>query len=101
LLDHTAAQIYLQKQLGLPTPAYSHVPALVEPDGGKLSKSARSVPLEPSAALGQLLYVFELLGLAPPASLAGAPLAEAWSWAVEHWDLRQLARRPTLTLAAR
>jgi glutamyl-Q tRNA(Asp) synthetase len=101
LLDHTAAQIYLQKQLGVPTPAYAHVPALVEPDGAKLSKSARSVPLEPEAALRQLLYVFELLGLAPPPSLARAPLASAWSWAVEHWDPRRLARRPSLTLAVR
>jgi glutamyl-Q tRNA(Asp) synthetase len=100
LLDHTAAQIYLQKQLGLPTPAYAHVPALVEPDGSKLSKAARSVPLDPQAALRQLLYVFELLGLAPPVSLARAPLAGAWRWAVEHWDLRRLARRPALTLAA-
>jgi len=100
LLDHTAAQIYLQKRLGLPTPAYAHVPALVEPDGRKLSKAARSVPLDPQAALRQLLYVFELLGFAPPASLARAPLARAWSWAVEHWDLRRLARRPALTLTA-
>jgi glutamyl-Q tRNA(Asp) synthetase len=101
LLDHTAAQIYLQKQLGLASPAYAHVAALVEPDGGKLSKSARSVPLEPDAALRQLLYVFELLGLAPPPSLARASLASAWSWAVERWDLGRLARRPSLTLAAR
>lgn len=101
LLDHTAAQIYLQQQLGLPSPAYAHVPALVEPGGGKLSKSARSVPLEPQVALRQLLYVFELLGLAPPPSLARGRLASAWSWAVEHWDLRRLARRPSLTLAVR
>jgi glutamyl-Q tRNA(Asp) synthetase len=101
LLDHTAAQIYLQQQLGLPSPAYAHVPALVEPDGGKLSKSARSVPLEPDSALRQLLYVFELLGLAPPPSLARGPLAGAWRWAIEHWDLRRLARRPSLTLAVR
>lgn len=101
LLDHTAAQIYLQKQLGLLSPTYAHVPALVEHDGSKLSKSARSVALEPSAALPQLLYVFELLGLAPPPSLAGASLATAWSWAVEHWHLHRLARRPTLTLAVR
>jgi glutamyl-Q tRNA(Asp) synthetase len=100
LLDHTAAQIYLQQQLGLPTPTYAHVPALVEPDGSKLSKSARSVPVEPKAALRQLWYVLELLGLAPPTSLAGAPLASVWSWAVAHWDLRRLSRRPSLTLAA-
>jgi glutamyl-Q tRNA(Asp) synthetase len=101
LLDHTAAQIYLQKQLGLPSPTYAHVPALVEPDGSKLSKSARSVPLERDAARRQLLYVLELLGLAPPSSLAGAPLVRLWKWAVEHWDLCRLARRASLTLAAR
>jgi glutamyl-Q tRNA(Asp) synthetase len=101
LLDHTAAQIYLQKQLGLRTPAYAHVPALVEPDGSKLSKSARSVALEPDAAILQLVYVFELLGLAPPPSLAGASLATAWDWGAEHWDLRRLARRPALTRGAR
>jgi glutamyl-Q tRNA(Asp) synthetase len=101
LLDHTAAQIYLQRQLGLRTPAYAHVPALVEPDGGKLSKSARSIALLPDAAVLQLGYVFELLGLAPPPSLADAPLADVWAWGTEHWDLRRLARRPALTRAAR
>jgi glutamyl-Q tRNA(Asp) synthetase len=101
LLDHTAAQIYLQRQLGLRTPTYAHVPALVEPDGSKLSKSARSVALEPDAAILQLVYVFELLGLAPPPSLANAPLATAWAWGAEHWDLRRLARHPVLTRAAR
>ena len=101
LLDHTPAQIYLQRQLGLRTPSYAHVPALVEPEGGKLSKSARSVALEPDAAILQLVYVFELLGLAPPPSLAGATLATAWAWGTEHWDLRRLARHPALTRAAR
>jgi glutamyl-Q tRNA(Asp) synthetase len=101
LLDHTAAQIYLQTQLGLRTPVYAHVPALVEPDGSKLSKSARSVALDPGAAVLQLEYVFELLGLAPPPSLAGAPLSTLWAWGAEHWDLRRLARHPALTRAAR
>ena len=101
LLDHTAAQMYLQTQLGLRTPAYAHVPALVEPDGSKLSKSARSIALEPDAAVLQLVYVFELLGLAPPPSLAGAPLAGVWAWGAEHWDLRRLARHSALTRAAR
>ena len=101
LLDHTAAQIYLQRRLGLRTPAYAHVPALVEPDGSKLSKTARSAALEPDAALAQLVYVFELLGLAPPRSLANASLAAAWDWGTEHWDLRRLARQPVLTQAVR
>src|SRR5579862_4254783 len=41
LLDNTPRQIYLQGALGLPTPRYAHVPALVEADGSKLAKSAR------------------------------------------------------------
>jgi glutamyl-Q tRNA(Asp) synthetase len=101
LLDHTAAQIYLQRQLGVRSPVYAHVPALVEPDGSKLSKSARSVALEPGAAVLHLVYVFELLGLAPPPSLAAATLAAVWAWGTEHWDLRRLARHPALTRAAR
>jgi len=101
LLDHTAAQIYLQHRLALPSPAYTHVPALVEPDGSKLSKSARSIPLDPDSTSRQLLYVFELLGLDPPRALAGAPLATAWSWAEEHWASSRGGRRPSLTLAAR
>ena len=63
LLDNTPRQIYLQRLLGLPTPAYAHVPVLVEAGGGKLAKSARSVRVDGGSALPQLLRVFELLGL--------------------------------------
>lgn len=98
LLDNTPRQILLQRLLGLGTPAYAHVPVLIEPDGSKLAKSARSVPLEPAAALPQLLEVFALLGLAPPQELARADLAAAWTWAMAHWDLTRLPRRLELPL---
>ncbi len=98
LLDHTPAQIYLQRCLGLPSPSYAHVPALVEPGGEKLSKSARSVALARDTAISQLIYVFELLGLDPPASLRSVRLAAAWDWAIEQWDMRPLARRPSLSV---
>ena len=45
------------------------MPVLVEADGSKLAKSARSVRLEDRVALPQLLQVFALLGLAPPPGL--------------------------------
>ena len=38
LLDSTARQIALQRALGLPTPAYAHVPLVVGPSGNKLGK---------------------------------------------------------------
>jgi glutamyl-tRNA synthetase len=45
LLGSTARQIHLQRLLGLPTPAYAHVPLLVAPDGRRLSKRERDLDL--------------------------------------------------------
>jgi glutamyl-Q tRNA(Asp) synthetase len=98
LLDNTPRQIYLQRLLGLPTPAYAHVPVLVEADGGKLAKSARSVRAEAHVALPQLALIFELLGLQPPAALKTATIRAAWAWAIERWDVKRVARRLTLPL---
>jgi glutamyl-Q tRNA(Asp) synthetase len=93
LLDNTPRQIYLQRLLGLRTPLYAHLPVLVEADGSKLAKSARSVPLQSGAALPQLLSVFDLLGLDPPASLATETIGAAWTWAIERWDMNRVGRR--------
>jgi glutamyl-Q tRNA(Asp) synthetase len=98
LFDNTPRQIYLQRRLGLPTPVYAHVPALIEADGRKLAKSARSVPLERERARSQLVYVFDLLGLAPPASLVRASLREAWDWAFAHGRLDAVERCRTRRL---
>ncbi len=46
LLDSTARQIALQRALGLPTPAYAHLPLVLGPDGKKLGKSDGALPLE-------------------------------------------------------
>jgi glutamyl-Q tRNA(Asp) synthetase len=98
LLDNTPRQIYLQRLLQVERPIYSHVPVLTEADGQKLAKSARSVRVDPTAALAQLLGVFSLLGLSPPAELAGATLGEAWTWAVGRWDINHVPRRLTYPL---
>ena len=99
LLDNTPRQIYLQRCLGLPTPRYTHVPVLTEPDGQKLAKSRRSVPADIIAPLPQLLSVFSLLGMMPPAELRFAHLAEAWTWAIAHWDKKAVPKRLNLRLA--
>jgi glutamyl-Q tRNA(Asp) synthetase len=99
LLDNTPRQIYLQRQLGLPTPSYAHVPVLVEANGGKLAKSARSVQLDSRVALAQLLAVFDLLGLDPPPALATGSLDAAWTWARERWDLNRVPKGLMLHLA--
>ncbi|MEO6799468.1 MAG: tRNA glutamyl-Q(34) synthetase GluQRS [Rhodanobacter sp.] len=48
LLDCTARQILLQGCLGLPTPAYSHLPLVLDVHGNKLSKSAHARPIDPN-----------------------------------------------------
>jgi glutamyl-Q tRNA(Asp) synthetase len=98
LLDNSPRQIYLQRQLGLTTPIYAHVPVLTEADGSKLAKSARSVPLDPRVALPQLKHVFELLGLEPPAALETGTTGDAWAWATARWDIKRVAKRLTLPL---
>jgi glutamyl-Q tRNA(Asp) synthetase len=99
LLDNTPRQILLQRLLGLPEPAYAHVPVLTEPDDSKLAKSRRSVRLDSCEPLPQLLAVFSMLGLSPPASLATASIAEAWAWGVMHWSTNLVPKRLNVRVA--
>ena len=93
LLDNTPRQIYLQRALGLPQPAYAHVPVLTEADDTKLAKSRRSVRVEQGEVLPQLLAVFSMLGLRAPAALTAATVADAWEWAIPQWDIGQVPKR--------
>lgn len=90
LLDNTPRQRRLQQALGLPAPDYCHLPLLVEPDGTKLAKRRRSVPLDPEQAPALLWRALQLLQQAPPEALRRAALADLWAWALEHWTLEPL-----------
>jgi glutamyl-Q tRNA(Asp) synthetase len=79
-------------------PIYGHVPVLTEPDGGKLAKSRRSVRLDSVSAPAQLVAVFELLGLEPPAALSTASIAQAWGWAIAKWDIIRVPKRLALPI---
>jgi glutamyl-Q tRNA(Asp) synthetase len=88
LLDCTPGQILLQRQLGLPTPDYLHLPLVLTKDGEKLSKQTGAIALNTGRAT-QLLYQSLLfLGLPAPEELAGSPPAEQLTWAAAHWQLR-------------
>lgn len=92
LLDSTPRQIFLQRCLGLPTPAYAHLPVVVDAAGEKLSKQTRAPAIDAAAPVPALCAALRFLGQSPPAELARAPLAEFWRWATAHWSLARVPR---------
>jgi glutamyl-Q tRNA(Asp) synthetase len=98
LLDNTPRQIYLQRCLHLSTPRYAHVPVLTEADGTKLAKSRRSVRVDSAAPAVQLLSVFLLLGMQPPAELRNAALDSIWQWGIANWNKNAVPNRLNLRI---
>ena len=86
LLDNTPRQVLLQQSLGLARPEYAHLPLVTEPDGAKLAKRRRSVPLDPARAPALLHTALELLRQSPPPALRSASLATLCDWALHHWN---------------
>jgi glutamyl-tRNA synthetase len=80
LLDSTPRQVWLARRLGLPVPAYAHVPLVLGPDGRRLAKRHGAVTLDDLAASGVELpavlgAMAASLGLAAP----GEPVASVRS----------------------
>jgi glutamyl-Q tRNA(Asp) synthetase len=98
LLSSTPRQVLLQKLLGLPTPAYLHVPVAINASGEKLSKQTRAAAL-PDAPLPTLLAAWRFLGQEPPACTP-ANVAEFWRWAHASWKVSRLPRVPMLPAPA-
>ena len=90
LLSSTPRQILLQRALGYRTPAYAHLPLLLEADGRKLAKSRHAVPLDPGRAAASLCEALAMLRQEPPAELAAAPIREIWDWALPNWRPERL-----------
>lgn len=93
LLHSTARQIYLQRLLGLDTPAYLHVPVAVNAAGEKLSKQTFAQPIEVATVGPALLAALDFLGQRPPAALNGARPPEIVQWARLNWAEEAIPRR--------
>lgn len=85
LLDSTPRQIFLQQQLGLPTPNYMHLPVAVNTAGEKLSKQTLAPALTLDDPGQQLWQALHLLGQYPPPELARSSTRELWQWALLNW----------------
>lgn len=98
LIHSTARQIYLQRLLDLPTPAYAHLPVAVDAQGAKLSKQTRAAPVDARDPAPALFAAAAFLGQNPPQELRRATSADFWSWAREHWSLERVPRVPAIRI---
>ena len=96
LLASTPRQILLQRLLGQPTPAYTHLPVAIDACGEKLSKQTHAAQLDAARPIPALLSALRFLGQEPPVELAEVTLPEFWHWATAHWQLARVPRRRTL-----
>jgi glutamyl-Q tRNA(Asp) synthetase len=87
LLAETPKQIYLQQLLGFPTPAYLHVPVIVDQHGYKLSKQTLATAVDTKAPNLTLFDLLALLKQNPPDDLFGATVNEMLEWAIANWQL--------------
>jgi glutamyl-Q tRNA(Asp) synthetase len=99
LLDSTPRQILLQRVLGLATPAYAHLPVLLDAAGNKLSKQARSAPVDPDDPLPALRRVLRLLGLPAEVLPATGTPSRLLAAALPHFDLARLPATSSLRSA--
>jgi glutamyl-Q tRNA(Asp) synthetase len=95
LIDSTPRQIVLQRLLGLPTPAYAHLPVAVDATGAKLSKQTLAAPVDARKPVPALFAAAVFLGQNPPPELRRLASTDFWNWAQAHWNLNQVPRCST------
>ena len=88
LLASTPRQIHLQRQLGIPTPSYLHIPVAINASGEKLSKQTRALAL-PDEPLPALLAAWRFLDQPAPRT-APRDVDSFWRHALAFWTSARL-----------
>ncbi|MGC2048968.1 MAG: glutamate--tRNA ligase family protein, partial [Gallionella sp.] len=98
LIFSTPRQIYLQQILGLNTPAYMHLPVVVNAQGEKLSKQTLAKPVETVNAASTLFYALVFLRQQPLDELRLNTVEEILTWAIANWQPDSLLNCRQLTI---
>ena len=99
LLYSTPRQIYLQRLLGFATPAYMHLPVVLNAQGEKLSKQTLAQPVEKTNAAATLFDALVFLRQQPPAGLRFSTIEPIWAWAIANWQPDTLLSCQQLAIA--
>ncbi len=94
LLDSTPRQIALQRALALPTPAYAHLPLVLDAQGRKLSKSLASLPVDGDDPLPASILAWQALGQRADAMTAAGPVERRLARAMADFDPSRIPRGP-------
>ena len=94
LLYSTPRQIYLQRLLGLTTPAYMHLPVVVNAQGEKLSKQSLAQPVEKYNPVPTLFDALVFLRQQPPVELRFGTSVQILDWAIANWRADLLLKCP-------
>jgi len=89
LLANTPRQMHIMALLGLPAPAYAHIPVLLNPAGQKWSKQTGAPAVNNQKPLANIRACATLLGLQPPE----LDLETLIEWAKAHWSLDRVGKR--------
>lgn len=90
IMDSTPRQIWLQRLMGYPTPAYAHIPVITHPDGDKLSKLTAAPAIPVDEVRPTLVKALAALQQSPPDDLAAGSLEDIWRWAGNNWNIEAL-----------
>lgn len=93
LLDSTPRQILLQRLLGLPTPAYLHLPLAVDAAGRKLSKSTEAPAIDTRDPRATIARALRFLGQAVPDACDAAGMLDAAAGVFDPAALRGIVAR--------
>ncbi len=94
LLDSTPRQMLLQRALALPTPAYAHLPLIVDPRGEKLSKSMAALPVDGDDPLPALRLAWHALGQYRDRLDGLGSVERTLARAIAEFDSRLIPRNP-------